>query len=788
MENASHVDFLPQRGESEPARFQAIATTGKLCADPPLSGASTQGDIHWQIRQSSRLSQLPTQRKQLCFGRSPETQNLPTCCIPETMFAIAEGRQIPPERFPTMAEQQSDKSNSVLFAVTIFTSAFLLFQVQPLLAKFILPWFGGTPAVWTMCMLVFQMLLFGGYAYAHLLSSVKSLSRQACIHAVLLAIATLMLPIVPGADWKPSGEETPGLRITLLLLATVGMPYFLLSATGPLLQKWFSTASPGSSPYRLYALSNTGSLLALVSYPFAFEPIFSSTAQAWLWSVLFLVFALSCLMCGWKVATTASTPVSTCEEPAEAPSRSTPPLPRTRWFVLAMLPSTMLLATTNEVCMNIAVVPFLWIIPLTLYLLSFILTFESDRFYRRRPMVIVTAISLCSTILLLQRNTMSGVLLQIIVFFANLFAVCMLCHGELVRLKPNPRYLTAFYLTMSAGGAAGGLAVGLLAPLVFEGYFELPLAIVACLLICIGTFIDDQKTQRLVPRATMMRFGMIVMGISFVYFLTFEQRSSNVLDATRNFYGVLRVEDDVLESPARPMRDMVHGCVVHGRQFTDAQGRHEPSTYYSHSSGIGKALLSSEENSPRRIGIVGLGAGTLAVYGRRGDAMSFYEINLEVISMARKHFTFLNDSAATINVVPGDARLVLERQPNQNFDLLVLDAFSSDAIPVHLLTSEAMQIYMRHINDDGILAVHISNSYFDLEPVVRALAEESGRKARLQKCAHGSDDGVAFASVWMLLSGNESVLNLACGPDTSVAPHRVVYWTDDRNNLLNVLR
>jgi len=401
-------------------------------------------------------------------------------------------------------------NRSLLFAVTVFTSAFLLFQVQPLLAKFILPWFGGTPAVWTMCMLVFQLLLFGGYAYAHLLSSLKNVSRQACIHAALLTLAALSLPIIPDTGWKPVGDEAPALRITLLLLATVGMPYFLLSATGPLLQQWFSKACPGISPYRLYALSNIGSLLALVSYPFLFEPIFSSTMQAGLWSVLFLVFALSCLMCGWTTATQNSDDSST-----EVVDRDTIENPRAtyaRWFILAMLPSIMLLATTNEVCMDIAVVPFLWIVPLTLYLLSFILTFESDRFYNSRWMSMATGFSLVATIIMMAQGAFFGVVLQIVLFFTNLFLVCMLCHGELVQLRPSPRKLTAFYLTISAGGAAGGLFVGLIAPFIFQGYCELPLGIVSCLLICAGTYLrDDANFQKAVPPATSLKFGCSIL-------------------------------------------------------------------------------------------------------------------------------------------------------------------------------------------------------------------------------------------------------------------------------------
>lgn len=688
-------------------------------------------------------------------------------------------------------------NRSVLFAITVFTSAFLLFQVQPLLAKFILPWFGGTPAVWTMCMLVFQLLLFGGYAYAHLLSSLKSVSRQACIHATLLALAALSLPIIPDVEWKPSGNEGPALRITLLLLATVGMPYFLLSATGPLLQQWFSRACTGVSPYRLYALSNIGSLLALITYPFLFEPVFSSTMQAGLWSALFVVFALSCLLCGWTTAIQcksdlpAKTKSDSCTvtdagEAFTAPSYA-------RWFILAVVPSVMLLATTNEVCIDIAVVPFLWIVPLTLYLLSFILTFESDRFYNHKIMTLMTTASLVGTIVMMAVGASFGVVLQIIAFFLNLFFVCMLCHGELVRLKPNPRRLTSFYLTISAGGAAGGLFVGLLAPMIFDVYCELPLGIVCCLLICVGTWLrSDAQFQRLVPPETSLKFGCGIALALTLYLAVFTQHSSSTKAIERNFYGVLRVVDDREEVTHRPSRDMVHGRVVHGRQFLDEAGRRQPATYYSLNSGAGRVLgnaeLAAKSTEGRRIGVVGLGAGTLAVYGRPGDQMRFYEINPDVISLAREHFTFLADCEADVEVLPGDARLVLEQEADQNFDVLVLDAFSGDAIPVHLLTTEAMQIYARHLSQDGVLAVHISNSYFDLEPVVRALGDEFGLSARIHACKRGADGGVALESVWMLLCREPDVLTKALGAESPAANSRTVLWTDDRNNLLNVLR
>ncbi len=679
-------------------------------------------------------------------------------------------------------------NRSLLFAITVFTSAFLLFQVQPLLAKFILPWFGGTPAVWTMCMLVFQLLLFGGYAYAHLLSGLKSTSRQACIHAILLTVAALSLPIVPGVEWKPAGDEAPTLRIAALLLATVGMPYFLLSATGPLLQQWFSKACPGVSPYRLYALSNVGSLLALVTYPFLFEPVFSSTMQAGLWSLLFLVFALSCLLCGWTTAVQSPADQQAIVSTEKAADRE--PLSYARWFILAMMPSIMLLATTNEVCMDIAVVPCLWIIPLTLYLISFILTFESDRFYNRRAITVATAISLVATICMMAFGSKIGVVIQIGVFFLNLFLVCMLCHGELVQLRPNPARLTAFYLTISAGGAAGGLFVGLIAPVIFKAYCELPLGIVSCLLICAGTYLrEDKQFQRLVPPATSLKFGCGISAALTLYLVFFTQHSPSIRAVERNFYGVLRVEDDVDARTNRPSRDMVHGRVVHGRQFLDESGRRQPSTYYSYSSGVGRLLNHSHPDSHgRHIGVVGLGAGTLAVYGRPGDSMRFYEINPDVISLAREHFTFLSDCEAQVDTCPGDARLVLEREPDQQFDVLVLDAFSGDAIPVHLLTSEAMGIYSRHLRTDGVLAIHISNSYFDLEPVVRALGDEYGLETRMATCDRGADQGVALDSVWMLLSGNSEVLTRILGAPTSSKASRTVLWTDDRNNLLNVLR
>ncbi len=684
-----------------------------------------------------------------------------------------------------MSTQPADKSRPILFSVTVFTSAFLLFQVQPLLGKFILPWFGGSPAVWTMCMLVFQILLFGGYAYAHWLSGIKRIPAQALIHTSLIAFAVVMLPITPDASWKPAGDEMPALRIAMLLLATVGAPYFLLSATGPLLQQWFSRACPGRSPYRLYALSNTGSLLALLSYPFVVEPALSSTAQSWFWSLGFVVFAFACVTCGWFAAqsqSAASVPIR--DEAEVAPDRTM----RVRWFVLAMLPSVMLLATTNEVCMDIAVVPFLWIIPLTLYLLSFILTFESEKFYRRKFVVALTAFALASTSVMMAMGGSLNVLVQIVVFFGNLFAVCMMCHGELVSLKPSSRYLTSFYLTMSAGGAAGGLFVGLAAPALFNSYCELPWGIFCCILVAVGAWLRcDANFARSVPPSVSLKAGITFGALLLGFFTLFDATSDTTQVATRNFYGVLRIDESSDPVTNRPMREMIHGRVVHGRQMLDDSGKNQATTYYTVHSGIGR-LLQLPSPEPRRIGVVGLGAGTLAVYGRPGDTMKFYEINPDVIRLAYQHFTFLSDCPGQVEVLPGDARLVLEREEPQNLDVLVLDAFSGDAIPVHLLTAEAMEIYRRHLKPEGVLAVHISNTYFNLEPVVRAQAVEMGMSCRRWATEPDTDPGIGCESVWMLATRNEDALNAALGPESGSRSRDLVFWTDDRNNLLNVLR
>lgn len=691
----------------------------------------------------------------------------------------------------------------VLFGATIFLGAFLLFQVQPVMGKFILPWFGGSPGVWTTCMLVFQCLLFGGYAYAHLVTSKLPLRTQVILHCGLLVLAAAMLPIAPDEKWKPASGESPQWGIILLLLTHVGAPYFLLSATGPLLQSWLSQTDWIDRPYRLYSLSNVGSMLALLSFPFGVEVWFTSSQQAGGWSYAFIVYGVLCGIGAIGLGFLArrkslslqlgndsqnAGPVSKPKTDSKANSTN-----RIAWLFYAMLPSMMLLATTNQVCQDTAVIPFLWIAPLALYLLSFILTFESERWYSRRPTIQLAAISYLALygFKLLGWKTHLG--LEIALYFSGLFMICMVCHGELYRSRPSTDKLTQFYLTISLGGALGGLFVGLLAPILFKGFYEFPLALLGSVMLFMGTYLRSSEwwSTRVDGRLKLgLAMGVPIIAVAWLTF--WNASSNNQVVAKRNFYGVLSVTNGIDLGGQRPMRKLVHGRVVHGSQFLDESLRLTPSTYYTHSSGIGKAL-DSLRGKRLNVGMVGLGAGTLATYGRSGDRFRFYEINPDVIAFAQEHFSFLNESLANIELVLGDARLELEREAAQDFDVLVLDAFSGDAIPVHLLTEQAMEIYRRHLTDEGVLAIHISNLYFDLQPVVQGLAESQD----LHVCfveGRALESPDAYESKWAILAKDRRLVDdltpssAGSSPAASRGQTMPVRWTDDRSNLFQVLK
>ncbi len=670
----------------------------------------------------------------------------------------------------------------MLYGLTIFLSAFLLFQVQPIIAKIILPWFGGSSAVWTTCMLFFQLLLVAGYLYSYLLVHHVRPRTQAVVHIALLLVAAVLLPILPRESWKPTGSEDPIGMILLVLALTVGLQYFLLSTTTPLVQSWYSRERHGAMPYRLFALSNLGSMLALLTYPVAIEPWLSNRVQGWVWSVLFVAFALLVALIAWRGRALPPEPRESIAGTAVPPSASDYGL----WIALPACASVLLLAITSHVSQNVAPMPFLWILPLALYLLTFILCFESSGWYKRRifiPLTVAAFAGMGYTLSPGQHNQPLSIMLPL--YMGGLFCACMLCHGELARAKPHPRYLTSYYLMMSVGGALGGLLVSVVAPKFFADLFELPIGIVATMLVLALVFARENGRLARAGMAWSLAFAATLAG-GLAYGYAGAKREHLVM--VRNFYGALRISDT--GSGANTARVLTHGTITHGKQFLEGEKRGWPTTYYGKKSGVGTSILSRQANGPVKLGVVGLGVGTLASYGRQGDTIRIYELDPQVIKLAREQFSYLNDSKATIELALGDARLSLEREPSQQFDVLAVDAFSSDSIPVHLLTREAFAIYFKHMKPEGILAVHISNRYLDLKPVLLAAAEHHGKHAVLLD----TDDEDAlgtYGATWVLLGNSPEVFNselFGKEAEKLTAERSVGLWTDDFSNVYRILK
>ncbi len=668
----------------------------------------------------------------------------------------------------------------MLHAGTIFLSSFLLFLVQPLIARLILPWFGGSAAVWTTCMLFFQALLLAGYAYAHLLDAkVRGRTPQLVIHGLLIAVAVAVLPIAPAEGWKPAGDEEPVSHILLLLGATVGLPYFLLASTSPLVQAWFARARPGENPYRLFAVSNLASLVALLGYPFLVEPYFSARQQVSIWSWLFAAFAVLCAVAAW---TAPASRLQGESGQAAAPIRTSQVV---LWLTLAATGSVLLLAVTNHLTQNVASVPLLWLAPLTLYLASFIVTFDGGRFYRAETLwIFLLAWIAAMGWLVADADFRFELPLQLGVFLPGLFLGCVFCHGELYRLRPAPQHLTAFYLIVSAGGALGGLLVAVLAPLAFSGYYELGIGLVVLALLASLRFAAVNLVARLASLAVLMA----VAGCAVYDGLRHQQ---DVRVATRSFYGVLRVKEYGEAGQQTHLRRLVHGTIMHGEQYMHEGQRRMLTTYYHDKSGIGAAIRSKQAR-PVRVGVIGLGTGTIAAYGRRGDLYRFYEIDSRVIGLAQTEFTYLSDSEAKIELALGDARLTLEREPPQELDVLAVDAFSSDAIPVHLITREALGAYLRHLRPGGIVAFHVSNRFLELVPVVARLARENGAHAVLVDDDPDEDDAMRSTSDWVLVSRDAAALRhkeiVAAGAVPAEDRPEWRTWTDDYSNLVQILK
>ena len=663
-----------------------------------------------------------------------------------------------------------------------------MFQVQPMAARYILPWFGGGPAVWTSCLLFFQIGLLGGYLYAHWLGSRSSARVEGALHVALLALSLLFLPIRPNsATWKTASALDPSLRILLLLAATVGGPYLLLSSTGPLLQRWFTRSEPGKSPWRLYALSNLGSLIALLTYPFLIEPYLRLDTQVRMWSALYALFAVLCGFTAWRFRSVNGAAAVPDGEPMARPK----PASILFWLALSACSSTLLVATTNQISQEIAVNPFLWVAPLAIYLATFILTFESDRFYRRALFAGAAGVLASIGCVIPSLSGVFSLRWQLLLYLAAMLVTCMLCHGELAAARPVPRYLTTFYIAIAAGGALGGVFVALIAPHLFTEFLEYPIGLAAaCLLGFVGWLRSGAWAQwkrgQLGVRVPLMAllFGGFTAIMAAV--TTGNQVS---LASARNFYGILRVLER--SDNNGPFRELRHGRTRHGFQYLEGPQRHWPTTYYGPHSGVAIAL-NALEGANRRIAVIGLGAGTLAAWGRAGDTFRFYEINPDVDAFAHRWFSFLKDSNARTETVLGDARVQMEREVaagnSGQYDMIAVDAFTSDAIPFHLLTNECADIYRRNLKPGGLLLLHISNRVLNLEPVARGMAQYLGWTPVL--FVSGDDPATGeSSSKWVLLTASRewlarSGLGSRGAPWTRRAP---ILWTDDFVSLWHVL-
>jgi hypothetical protein len=760
----------------------------------------------------------------------------------------------------------------VIFCLTILLSAVLLFQVELIIGKYILPWFGGTSAVWITCMLFFQLALLAGYAYGHLLQRFRP-RVQSRIHCLfLVASASILIgqvvlwhsPLVLDSHWSPRASGNPFLQVLVLLTVSVGLPFLVLASSGPTLQSWWSRIYFHRSPYRLYAISNFGSLLALISYPFLIEPFFRLRTQARIWTWAYFAFALGIGYCAFRASRAteaAAQETSMLAQQSRVGQRSRPGADvLVLWLGLAGCASALFLSTTNQLCKNVAPVPLLWILPLAIYLLTFTLCFEGERRYSRKwfhPAFLMSV--LMAFFLLVSPNTRWNLPFQIAAYSVVLFVSCMVCHGELAQLKPDPCYLTLFYLVVAAGGALGGVFVGLAAPYLFSTYWEYEIGLwLATLLFLLVLYRDHSSwfysarlkspllligAAALVPESMAAGLGIKQLGSTLMYVvivcsaflvLLWDKRRPKIsfdrrviaascvfvlivlafaflvagkpprdrVATLRNFYGALTVTHKDPDDPLLESYALEHGEIMHGFEFRAPSRRLIPTAYFTPDSGLGLVFASRSPSNPTslesrglRIGIVGLGVGTIAAYGHGGDYIRFYEINPAVVRLASdtRYFHYVEQCPARVEFVQGDARLSLEQEylngAHEDFDILAIDAFSGDAPPVHLLTEEAFKLYFRRLKyPEGVLAVNVTNRILDLKQVAVAAASQLGL---VSLWVHTDGDReVSAASDWVLVSGDSTVISsLARNAKhaSTLQPSEHQLWTDDYSNLFLAL-
>ena len=713
----------------------------------------------------------------------------------------------------------------MLYLITIFASAFLVFQVQPVMAKLILPVFGGGASIWTACLLFFQFFLLLGYFYAHKLTSHFSFRKQMIIHCIILSISLLFLWFKPILVTSTNTVSDPVIDIVIILMGTVGLPYFVLSSTAPLVQRWFSYVELGKQPYRLYSISNIGSLLAIVSYPFVFEPLLPLKTQTNYWSLGFLAFVL----CFFSLVAYLLNKIESTEELSninqlikkEQNIKTTPfenKLIPLLWLLLPALGVVMLVSTTNALTQELTPVPFLWLLPLCIYLITFIVCFNNTRWYVRWiwfPLFVIG--SYVAIMIFFLDKKISDLFLQVAIYSFILFSACMICHGELAKLKPKSHdKLTLYYLYISLGGFLGSASIAFGAQNIFDRYVEFPIGVLCIYLLFIGSLLIDSMQSDIKYTDLKKRFFFILFGkykalklislLMFIFLLeilvrNYEHgnRGHEIVHLSRNFYGTLAVKDRV-NFKGKPIRSLVHGVTTHGTQSSDPMFGKLPAAYYRRDTGVGLALQYAQLQKSINVGVIGLGIGTLALYGRTDDRFYFYEINPDVEVIAKKHFSLIEKSKSQVEISIGDGRILLENQLSEEgisiiepYDVMVIDAFSSDAIPSHLLTTEALSLYFKHLRSDGLLAIHISNRFLNLIPLIKGLSEAHDVDAYY--FLSGAIENILefkYDAQWVVLTNDkkfaqQGLVKQLITPWPSESTDNII-WTDDYNNLLSILR
>jgi hypothetical protein len=681
-------------------------------------------------------------------------------------------------------------ASRLVYGVTIFLGAFLLFLVEPMAAKQLLPVLGGSSAVWLTCLVFFQLTLLLGYLYAHWLARSRSNGWQQHVYVALLVTAVVLLAARPALHTTlTSGSNHPVTTIFATLSLTIGLPFLLLASTSPLLQIWLlrsdGGAKDGKVPYRLFALSNAGSLLALIAYPTLVEPHLTLRLQRTLWTVGFAVYAALCTL----LSRHKRIAIEQVTVPEQVDVPPTPTRIKWMWFLLPMGAAMQLSAVTGHLTVNIAAIPLLWMLPLAVYLLSFIIAFEAPTFYRRGIIIRFLVVLLSSLGYAISKTDVTlPIGVGIAFFLVECFLACLFCHAEAYALRPQrASETTLFYLLIAGGGAAGTFFIGILNPLIFSANYDLAISFFVTAVLAVAVTWRDGWPQRLLWSTC----SVLLLAFAILLHVAYQREA---LLEVRNFYGSLRVKQSATEQ-GDTMRMLLNGTIQHGTQLfspslpTSSLSR-TPTTYYAADSGVGLALRLCCEGRSRNIGVIGLGTGTVAAYGRTGDRLRFYEINPLVRPIAQNLFTYLRDSGARITYADGDARTSLTSEAPQGFDVLVVDAFSGDAIPLHLLTTEALSLYKKHLAPDGILAFHVSNKYLNLAPEIGLLADSAGMQARVVESSSNEAHGI-YRATWVLMTASpnffaQSGVAQAAEPVPAIAGLRA--WTDDYSSLLPVLQ